>query len=466
MAGSAREEAERLVATILARAATAGVGAAARGRFSPKDPSRTPNVVSDAATLVGGTVDGFFGALNDAARGPGGGAHPASGAGAWATGSPECCVCPVCKAIAAVRDPSPETAFKIASGAGDIATGAASVLRGLASLAGSLQGDRARKSPGGGAGRPAAEPDDAWSAATRASGSAAGTAAGGSAAGTAASGSAAGTAASGSAAGTTARGSAAGTAGSAPAAEAGTSAAETGADPWAAATAASAREAEQARARARAAEEAVARAVSEARRVARDLLAGRVPGESRQTAGPANDREPARSPDGPEQNARTGSAPDDREPERSADVPKEKARTGSQADDRESERSRDVPEENARTGSPADDREGERSADVPTQNARTASAPDDRESERSADVPKETASKAAPAKAAAKRNGSARRVPGNRGKAGSDVWSVVTAEAAAQGPAAHRSVDHDLGASAPEDRDAGPGDDARDGDAV
>ena len=37
----------------------------------------------------------------------------------------ECCVCPVCRVIAAMRDPSPELAERLATGAGDLATGVA-----------------------------------------------------------------------------------------------------------------------------------------------------------------------------------------------------------------------------------------------------------------------------------------------------------------------------------------------------
>ena len=47
----------------------------------------------------------------------------------FATGSAECCVCPVCKAIAAARDPDPEFAERLASGVGDLAVGLAGVLR-------------------------------------------------------------------------------------------------------------------------------------------------------------------------------------------------------------------------------------------------------------------------------------------------------------------------------------------------
>jgi hypothetical protein len=47
----------------------------------------------------------------------------------FATGSAECCVCPLCKAIAAARDPDPDFAERLATGAGDLAAGVASVLR-------------------------------------------------------------------------------------------------------------------------------------------------------------------------------------------------------------------------------------------------------------------------------------------------------------------------------------------------
>lgn len=53
----------------------------------------------------------------------------ARGTTGFATGSAECCVCPLCKAIAAMRDPDPTFAERLASGAGDLATGLAGVLR-------------------------------------------------------------------------------------------------------------------------------------------------------------------------------------------------------------------------------------------------------------------------------------------------------------------------------------------------
>ena len=49
----------------------------------------------------------------------------------FATGSEECCVCPVCRAIAAMREPNPEFAERLATGAADLATGVASLLRSL-----------------------------------------------------------------------------------------------------------------------------------------------------------------------------------------------------------------------------------------------------------------------------------------------------------------------------------------------
>jgi hypothetical protein len=42
-------------------------------------------------------------------------------------------VCPLCKVIAAVRDPDPEMVERLASGAGDLAAGVASFMRHLAS---------------------------------------------------------------------------------------------------------------------------------------------------------------------------------------------------------------------------------------------------------------------------------------------------------------------------------------------
>ncbi|KXK60256.1 hypothetical protein AWW66_19870 [Micromonospora rosaria] len=110
--GSAREEAERLVATLLAAARTASSGSGA----SPWGP-------------LGGMLSGVLGH----SAGQGGSPRPDPAApGGFATGTPECCVCPVCRAIVAMRDPSPEFAERLATGAGDLAAGVASLLRAFA----------------------------------------------------------------------------------------------------------------------------------------------------------------------------------------------------------------------------------------------------------------------------------------------------------------------------------------------
>ncbi|MEV5766395.1 hypothetical protein AB0L34_17745 [Micromonospora sp. NPDC052213] len=158
--GSAREEAERLVATLLAgaRLATSGSGT---GPWGP----------------LGGIVSGVLG--HSAAPG-----EPTGGSGGgFATGGPECCVCPVCRGIAALRDPSPEFAERLATGAGDLAAGVASLLRAFAppeppaepaaAAASTAEPDGAddhvwrEATRSGHDSQPAAE-RDVWSAATRA----------------------------------------------------------------------------------------------------------------------------------------------------------------------------------------------------------------------------------------------------------------------------------------------------------
>ncbi|BCY06531.1 hypothetical protein [Actinoplanes sp. L3-i22] len=413
MAGSAREEAERLVASILARAASAGVGAAARGFRDAATSSGTDrstsraagsSPASTAATVVGDAVDGFFGLLNDVAKGQPGGSRTAPRG--WATGSPECCVCPVCRAIAATRDPSPETVFKVATGAGDIATGAASVLRGLSTLAGSVLSNPrpARKSPGGGAARHAPSPDQAWSTATRSTRPAPRPAEPTPATPAPA------TPASAMPGSTTPAQATPGAAGSA---GPGSPASET--DPWAAATAESAREADAARARARAAERAVARAVADARRTT-----GRIPAPGE--ADPAERKPGTGEAETAAPKLGTGEAETaERKPGTGeAETAKRKPGTGGTG----------TAKRNSATGG----------ADaVPKQGEAQATA------DPAADRPK---------------------AAGGRRKTGGDVWSVVTAEAAADAVDRRRSVDHERGAEVPEDGGAGPGDDARDGDAV
>ncbi|WP_305786231.1 hypothetical protein [Symbioplanes lichenis] len=81
----------------------------------------------------------------------------------WSTGSPECCVCPICRAMASMRDPGPDTAAKLAAGAGDFATGVAGLMRAFSAVS-SATAPKARSAPP----RPEPTPDQSWSAATRA----------------------------------------------------------------------------------------------------------------------------------------------------------------------------------------------------------------------------------------------------------------------------------------------------------
>jgi hypothetical protein len=74
-------------------------------------------------------VSAALAAASFALRGAGDAAGRLLGGEHISTGTAECCVCPVCRGIAAVRNPSPEFAFQVASGASDVASGIAAVLR-------------------------------------------------------------------------------------------------------------------------------------------------------------------------------------------------------------------------------------------------------------------------------------------------------------------------------------------------
>jgi hypothetical protein len=259
MAGTAREEAERLVATVLAMAAQSGLGGAPGDRDREDDTlSGTARRLGEGLSAFGDAVAGFVGHLTggsggnsadpghpadpghsadpghpadpghsadpgqlattggsaDAASaggsppagdsggvgsagGSGGAASPGGSGGAgsasasgggfsagggsgahgwamgtrtiggrgmvgWATGSAECCVCPLCRVIAGLRDPSPEIAERLATGAGDFATGVASLLRAVSAMTSNPRPRKpARQS------RPVPDPDTAWTAATR-----------------------------------------------------------------------------------------------------------------------------------------------------------------------------------------------------------------------------------------------------------------------------------------------------------
>src|SRR5439155_7126350 len=158
-----RDEAERLVSAALAAASYAlrGVGkdsppAGRAERFrggeppeptgpepggpEPAEPTGSQSAGRTGSQSAGSQSAGRTGSQSAGPAGGGGARRPGSGIPGWkhvegflggrriATGTPECCVCPVCRGIAAVRDPGPEFAFRVASGANDIASGIASIL--------------------------------------------------------------------------------------------------------------------------------------------------------------------------------------------------------------------------------------------------------------------------------------------------------------------------------------------------
>jgi len=82
----------------------------------------------------------------------------------FATGSAECCVCAVCKAIAAARNPDPEFAERLASGVGDLAVGLAGILRSFGAPAGSSPSGTAEASD---VGEDVHDDEDVWKSATR-----------------------------------------------------------------------------------------------------------------------------------------------------------------------------------------------------------------------------------------------------------------------------------------------------------
>jgi|GEM_PF-1412943 hypothetical protein len=157
--GSARQEAERLVATVLAMVQSAASGARA-GAFGPVGQLISDvldRVTPERPTASEPAGDGPAAASTDSPTGTGsaGGAAPA-GAG-FATGTPECCVCPICRTINALRDPSPELVERLATGAGDFAAGLASLLRALSGVAGSGGGTPSDRTAGAAPTRPSAD---------------------------------------------------------------------------------------------------------------------------------------------------------------------------------------------------------------------------------------------------------------------------------------------------------------------
>jgi hypothetical protein len=120
--GSTREEAERLVAAGLGAVSTALQGMAARRHLSAlAEQVLDPDQLQDLAAGLNGFVAGAS---------PGAANHRST---AFSTGSADCCVCPVCRVIAALRDPSPEFAEQMASAVGDVAVGLTGLLRAFGS---------------------------------------------------------------------------------------------------------------------------------------------------------------------------------------------------------------------------------------------------------------------------------------------------------------------------------------------
>jgi hypothetical protein len=109
----------------------------------------TDRVWDEAQRLVTAAIA----AVSMATQGMGAGQRSGAGAGgSFATGSPECCVCPVCRVIVAMRDPSADLADRLTTGVSDLATGVASLLRNLAGGAEERRPDE----------EPTAEGDEFW----------------------------------------------------------------------------------------------------------------------------------------------------------------------------------------------------------------------------------------------------------------------------------------------------------------
>jgi hypothetical protein len=136
--GDIRDEAERLVSAILAAAS-----------FALRGAGRHLSTYDSAGSRAAG--------------------------GEPAPSTAECCVCPVCRGIAAVRNPSPQMVFTVAKGATNVASGIASALRAFSAAV--PPPAKTPRDPGAtwrSATRTAEPPppppadDDPWGAATRA----------------------------------------------------------------------------------------------------------------------------------------------------------------------------------------------------------------------------------------------------------------------------------------------------------
>jgi hypothetical protein len=141
--GSTREEAERLIAAGLGAVSTALQDMEAKRQLRAlAEQVLVSDRVQDFAAGLNGFVTGVGetsggGPSGSSGGGPSGGGPSGSSGGehrgstAFSTGSADCCVCPVCRLIAALRDPSPEFAEQMASAVGDLAVGLTGLLRAL-----------------------------------------------------------------------------------------------------------------------------------------------------------------------------------------------------------------------------------------------------------------------------------------------------------------------------------------------
>ena len=168
--GTARDEAERLIAAALAAASFASRQAARRSRERERG-RRDDSLGDDLAGLAGAAtrlVGDWFGAGRDRDRRrrddryddqydgygrrndtwdadrdrAGNGGRRTAPAHHIANGSEACCSCPVCRAIDFVREPSPEFVERVATGASDLASGVTSMLRAFGDVTGVGRGPR------------------------------------------------------------------------------------------------------------------------------------------------------------------------------------------------------------------------------------------------------------------------------------------------------------------------------------
>ncbi len=142
---AARREAERLAAAALAAASFATKNLSRRMAQRARSSSSSapvPSGLGDELAALASLANRFLGGGDDRGsdrrddRADDRGGRDAGRGRHVANGSDECCVCPVCRVISAVRDPAPEFSERIATGASDLASGVATVLRAFGNAAG------------------------------------------------------------------------------------------------------------------------------------------------------------------------------------------------------------------------------------------------------------------------------------------------------------------------------------------